>query len=151
MSVFSDLAQTRIEDVERPKPIPAGHYQALVTGPAKEHKAKTGNTALRFPFKLVAPGDDVDAEELDAAGGLPDKEYTMDFWMSPDARWRFTEFVKAIGGPAEGTLMEAAEWLAGSQQPFLIQAKQEQGGDDNTPDDQRPIFTRFDNPAAIAD
>lgn len=149
MTSFADLAQTRIEDVERPKPMPEGHYQAMITGPAKEHKAKSGNLALRFPFKLVGPGEDIDAEALEAAGGIGDKERTIDFWMSPDARWRFTEFVKALGGPTEGTIVEGAEWLAGSQTPFLIQCKQELGGDDSTPADQRPIFSRFDNPTAI--
>jgi len=140
---FSELANVKVGEVERPKPIPTGHYQALITGPAKEHKAKSGNIALRFPFKLVAAGDDVDADELEAAGGLPDKEYAIDFWMSPDARFRFTEFCKSMDISEELNLIEAAEALAGSGRPFLIEAKQEA-----SKDNPEQIFTRFDNPVA---
>lgn len=149
MTSFAELAQVQVGTIERPKPLPEGHYQAVITGPAKEHIAKSKNLALRFPFKVVAAGEDVDAEALEAAGGLPDKEYYIDFWMSPDARWRFTEFGKAIGAVNDSmNLMEAAEAVAGCGTPFLIQAKQEMGGDESTPADQRPVFTRFDNPTA---
>lgn len=144
MTSFSELAQVQVGTVERPKPIPEGHYQAVITGPAKENKAKTGNIALRFPFKLVAAGDDVDADQLEAAGGLPEKEYYIDFWMSPDARWRFTEFGKAIGAVNDNmNIIEAAEAVAGCGTPFLIQAKQEA-----SQNDPEQIFTRFDNPTA---
>lgn len=146
MTSFAELAQVQVGNVEKPKPLPEGHYQAVITGPAKEHKAKSGNLALRFPFKLVAPGDDVDADSLEAAGGLPtDKEYFLDFWMSPDARWRFTEFGKAIGAVNDSmNLVEAAEAVSGSGTPFLLQAKQQ--ASQNNPE---AIFTTFDNPTAI--
>lgn len=141
---FSELAQVQVGTVERPKPIPVGHYTAVITGPAKEHKAKSGNLALRFPFKLTEAGDDVDAEQLEASGGLPEKEFYIDFWMSPDARWRFTEFGKAIGAVNdEMNLIEAAEAVAGSVTPFSIEAKQE-----TAQDDPEKVFTRFDNPTA---
>jgi hypothetical protein len=144
MTSFAELAQVKVDTVERPKPIPAGHYQAVIVGPAKEHKAKSGNLALRFPFKLVGPGEDVDADALEAAGGLPtDKEFYLDFWMSPDARWRFTEFGKTLGGPTDVNLIELAEWIAGSVQPFLIQVKQEAAQDN-----PEQIYVRFDNPTA---
>lgn len=143
MSNFSELANVRIGEVEKPKPNPEGHYKALFCGPAKEHKAKSGNLALRFPFKLIEAGEDVNAEELEAAGGLPDKEFALDFWMSPDARYRFTEFAKAMGVGEDLTIVEAAEALAGSGQPFMIQAKRE--ADQNDPE---KFYTRFDNPTA---
>lgn len=142
-ATFAELANTKVGEVERPKPLPDGHYQAVFCGKAKEHKAKTGNIALRFPFKLTAAEDDVDTDALEAAGGIPDKEYTIDFWMSPDARWRFTEFAKGMGVNEELNLIEAAEELAGSGQPFIIQAKQE-ASESNA----EAIFTRFDNPVA---
>lgn len=145
MTTFAELAQVEVGSVERPKPMPEGHYQALITGPAKEHIAKSKNLALRFPFKLVAPGEDVDADALEEVGGVPDKEYYLDFWMSPDARWRFTEFGKAIGAVNdEMNIIEAAEAVAGCGTPFLIQAKQEAN-----PDNPEQIFTRFDNPTAL--
>lgn len=142
-ATFAELANTKVGEVERPKPLPEGHYQAVFSGKAKEHKAKSGNIALRFPFKLTAAEDDVDTEALEFAGGIPDKEYAVDFWMSPDARYRFTEFAKSMGVSEELNLIEAAEELAGSGQPFIIQATQ--GTSEKNPD---AIFVNFDNPVA---
>lgn len=139
---FADLAQVRAGDVERPKPMPEGHYRALISGPMKEHKAKSGNLAMRFPFKLQEPGDDVDADQLAEAGGLPDKEFTIDFWMSPDARWRFTEFGKSMGGSDDLNLIELAEHVATCQEVFTIQAKHEP----NEKDAEAPPYVRWDNP-----
>lgn len=142
---FADLANVKVGDVEAPKPIPNGHYKAIFTGPYKPHKAKSGNQAMRFPFKLVEAGDDVDAEELAAAGGLPQKEFTHDFWMSPDARYRFTDFGKAMGHSDQLNLLELAEALGTSGDPFMIEARQEQNQNDPT-----KSYTRFDNPTPCA-
>lgn len=142
---FADLANVKVGEVEAPKPLPNGHYKAMFTGLMKPHKAKSGNQAMRFPFKLVEAGEDVDADELANAGGLPDKEFTYDFWMSPDARYRFTDFGKAMGHTDDLNLLELAEALATSGDPFLIEAKQEPNQNDPS-----KFFTRFDNPAPCA-
>lgn len=140
---FAELANVRVGDVEPPKALPEGHYTAQFTGPMKEHKAKSGNLAMRFPIKLIAAGDDVDAEELEIAGGLPDKEYAIDFWMSPDARFRFTDFGKAMGASDDLNLIELAGWLIEEGQPFTVEVKREQNKDD-----PEKFFTRIDNPTA---
>jgi hypothetical protein len=141
-SNFAELAQVRVGEVERPKPVPEGHYSAVITGPMKEHKAKSGNFAMRFPFKLSAPGDDVDTDDLQAMGGLPDKEYTIDFWMSPDARWRFTEFGKSMGASDDLNLIELAEHVATCGEPFTIEAKHRA----NENDENAPPFIDWTNP-----
>jgi len=143
MTNFAELAQVRVGEVEKPKPLPEGHYIAQFTQPMKQHKAKSGNVAMRFAFKLVGAGDDVDQEALDSAGGLPDKEFNLDFWMSPDARYRFTDFGKAMGASDDLNLIELAEYLITENKPFTIQAKQET--DSNDPE---KVYTRFDNPTS---
>lgn len=144
---FAELAQVKVGEVERPKPLPEGHYIAKFTKPMTQHKAKSGNVAMRFAFKLVEATDDVDQDQLAAAGGLPDKEFTLDFWMSPDARYRFTDFGKAMGATDDLNLIELASWLIEADKPFTIQAKQTQS--DRTEADGSPIFfTNFDNPTA---
>lgn len=140
---FADLAQVRVGEVEKPKPLPDGHYLAQFTGPMKQHKARSGNVAMRFPFKLVQAGDDIDQDELAAAGGLPDKEFNLDFWMSPDARYRFTDFGKAMGASDDLNLIELASWLIENNQPFSIEQKKQQ--DESDPE---KFYTRFDNPTA---
>lgn len=148
---FSDLANVKVGEVERPKPLPTGHYQAMFSGLMKPHKARSGNQAMRFPFKLVAAGEDVDAEALEAAGGIPDKEFTIDFWMSPDARWRFTEFGKAMGHSDSLNLLELAEALATAGDPFLIEVKHEEpSAETKAKDPDAQPFMRFDNPTPVA-
>lgn len=142
---WGDLANTQIGQVERPKPVPPGHYIAVFSGPMKQHKAQSGNLAMRFPFRLQGPTGDVDEQALAEAGGIPDKEFTIDFWMSPDARWRFTEFAKAQGASDSMSLLETAEWLVTEgNKPFVIEASHQQN--EKNPD--APPFVRFDNPAA---
>jgi hypothetical protein len=145
MSIFADLANTKVGDVEPPKLIPIGHYEVQITGPFKEHKAKSGNTAARFPMKVIAPSDDVDAEALAEAGGLPTKEFNLDFWMSPEALFRFTNFAKAQGVSESANLIEALEEVGTNGTPFLMEAKHE-------PDSRDPekVYLRWDNPAPLA-
>lgn len=142
---FAELAQVRAGDVERPKAVPQGHYICQFTGPMKEHVAKSKNTAMRFPFRPVAPGDDVDAEQLSEIGGIPDKDYYFDFWMSPDARYRFTEFCEALGANMDLNLLELAEWLASERPQFTLEAKHR--FNDEKPD--QPPFVDWDNPAPV--
>lgn len=142
---FADLAQIRAGDVKPPVLVPEGHYTAQFTGPMKQHKAQSGNVAMRFPFRLIAAGEDVDQEALETAGGLPDKEYALDFWMSPDARYRFTDFAcKSQGLSDDLNLIELAEGLIAENRPFTIEAKHEA----NSKDPEKPPFLRFDNPTS---
>ena len=142
---FSELAQVKAADVKPPVCLPEGHYVAQFSGPMKEHKAKSGNLAMRFPFKLLGPDDDVDAAQLEAAGGIPsDKEFSLDFWMSPDARFRFTDFAtKAQGLSNDMNLIELAEALIAENKPFLIENKP-RASEDNP----ELFYNNFDNPTA---
>lgn len=138
---FSDLAQVKVGEVERPKPYPEGKYRAVITGPATEHKAKSGNLALRFPFRPVelVEGDE---EALAAAGGIKqDRLEKIDFWMSPDARYRFTEFAKTLGASDDLNIVEAAEHVAGCGNTFLIDAKHR-----TSEKDPNQVFVDWDNP-----
>lgn len=142
---FGDLANVTANTVERPKALPAGHYIGQFTGPMKPHKAaKSGNQAMRFSFKLIAAGDDVDQGALEAAGGLPDKEFNLDFWMSPEARYRFTDFACGEMGLSDSmNLLELAEALIAENKPFSIQNKPRQ--DEEKPDQW---YNQWDNPAS---
>lgn len=144
---FSDLANIKVGDVEAPKPLPTGTYQAMFTGPMKEHKARSGNLAMRFPIKLIAATEDVDQEALQAAGGLPEKEYTIDFWMSENSRFRFTEFGKGQGASDQLNLVELAQWLVTEgNKPFLITCKHEADQQDAS-----KMYMRLDNPTPISE
>lgn len=151
---FADLAQVKVGDVEPPKALPEGHYLAQITGPMTQHKAaKSGNVAMRFPCKILGPSTDPqDVDQADYEASLTKKDgtqkdppaFNLDFWMSPDARYRFTDFIKAMGASDSMGLIEAAEWLVGEgNKPFLITNKHRVAEDDSG-----KIFNNFDNPTA---
>lgn len=150
---FADLAQVKANEVSRPTPLPQGHYLAQITGPMTQHKAqKSGNVAMRFPCIVLGPGQDVDAAEYEAAltdpktGNKKDPpKFNLDFWMSPDARYRFTDFAcKVQGGSDELNLIELAEYVVGEgNKPFLVSNKPAQS--ENDPD---LWYNNFDNPTA---
>lgn len=148
---WDDLANTKAKDVTPPPLLPPGHYIAQFTGLWKQHTAaRSGNKAFQFPFKLVGPGEDVDAKALEEMGGIPDKTYPLNFWMSPDARWRFTSFTGAMGISDDLNLIEQANALFENGDPFMIEAKQEPVQENGVPVDPPRFRTVFDNPTAAS-
>lgn len=143
---FSDLASVKANTVEKPKKLPTAPYIARITGPFKEHKsAKKGTLAMRFPIKLIGCHDEnVQAQinEDEGLGKAMERDYTIDFWMTPDSLWRFTSFATAMGISDDLNLLEMGESLVASGEPFLIMGTNEPGeGDDS--------FFRLDNPAPL--
>ena len=144
MSIFDDLKNTKIGDVEAPPILPTGHYIAIFTGAWKEHKAKSGNTALRYPFRLVSACSDVDADQLAAAGGIPSKKtFATDFYVSPEALFRFTDFSKSMGVDEDLDILEAAEALWQNPGEFMIECS-------HSPNDKNPErpFVQWNNPTS---
>jgi hypothetical protein len=144
---FADLASIKGNTVVKPKNLPDGYYSVIIKGPFKEHRAKSGNFAMRFPLEVVEPMPDVDS------GALADpeiqkslkREYTIDFWMSPDARWRFTEFATSMGVDTTLDLISMAEELVKQRSPFIVKGTNE--ADQNDPE---RVFFRLDNAAPMS-
>lgn len=141
---FADLANTKVSDVTPPAKLPEGHYGAMITGQMKEHKARSGNVAMRFPVRLIEPLSDVNAKEFEAAGGIPDKTFSLDFWMSVDARFIFTNFGLAMGHDEDLNLMELAEAIGTSGDPICVELTNDQ--DQNNPD---RFYTSIRNAAPL--
>ncbi len=142
MSIFDDLKNTKVGDVEAPPILPTGHYLAMFNGPWKEHKAKSGNVALRYPFRVVSACADVDADQLAAAGGIPSKKvFTTDFYLSPEALFRFTDFAKSMGVPDDLGVIEAAAHLWENPGEFMIECS-------HSPNEKNPDrpYVQWNNP-----
>lgn len=146
---FSDLASIKGNTVAKPKSLPGNNtpYSVMITGPFKEHKAKSGNFAMRFPLKIIECLEGEAADEIandELLQKAMQRDYYIDFWMSPDARWRFTEFAKAMGVDSEQDLLSMAEDLVKMGEPFLLIGTKQ----DNEKDPENPYF-RLDNPAPL--
>jgi hypothetical protein len=152
MSTFEELANVRAGDVKPPVNLPAGHYEVMVDGAMTPHKAaKSGNIAMRFPVSILEAGDDVDQEELARATenkSLADRKFNMDFWMSPDARYRFTNFARSVLPEFDEnlTLPQLAEQIVENKVRFTAELKYEADTDGKVDDEGRPMqWPRWDN------
>jgi hypothetical protein len=142
---FSELASVKGNQVEKPKPAPIGHYSAMFAGPVVRKDAKSGNFGMEFPIKLTEAHDDVDAELLAATNKWNEKTLKIVFWMSEDARWRFTEFAKAVGIDVDDlNLVEIAEKLLEEKPPFMVEIKHRQDENDPT-----TFYAEVQNPSAL--
>ena len=110
---------------------------------------------MRFPFRPIEAGKDVDAAALEEAGGLPlkdgsgkEREFYLDFWISPDARYRFANFAEGQGVSDALGMLDAAGELCTGGKPFMLELKHEWPKDaGGNADLTKPPFMRWDNPA----
>lgn len=118
---FESILDTPADAVERPKPIPAGTYAAVVRGMYEEGVSSQKKTPfVRFTYALVAAGDDVDEDELKAL--LTDKEGNTSpigsktikdtYYTTPDALFRLTDCLGTMGLDVEGSGMTIRQLLS---------------------------------------
>ena len=130
---FTKLAEFKLEDIEKPKPLPLGTYEAVVEGTPKWGEAKfrdkeTGEAPpmVTVVYRLVNPTDDVDQEDLAAMGGLIGKNgkprtISQDFIFNGGAPpYSLRRFIEGFGIEG-GTLAEALEGIVG--EPVLVTVK----------------------------
>lgn len=102
MTSYQDILSTPMKDIKDPPATPAGTYLATVVGLPKIDKFGQRSTdGVEFSFKLVAPLGDVNPEDLQAAGGLPDKLFNYCFWLTKDAIPILRQFLVEILGQDE--------------------------------------------------
>lgn len=142
---WNELANTRLGEIERPPLKPVGHYKAIFTGRAEQGNSRQKQTPQAvFPVQVLEPMQDVDADELAAAGGVPFKGETT-FYFTPQTLWRFQEFTQGMGGTDEMNIPESLEYLGSCGEPFVLEVRHD-------PDRRDPsnIFLRFENPVPLS-
>lgn len=120
---FEDLASIKGNEVEKPQPLPAGHYTAKFTGSYQQHKSpKKGTLAARYEVVLLEGHDDVD---LSGFTGDLNKPRNYDFWLSPNALFMFTDFAEALGLDMEMSIPELIEAMAAYDGTFVAVVEHE--------------------------
>lgn len=93
MADFESLLSMNADEVERPKPRPAGHYIALITGHEFGESSKKKTPYVRYAVKLMEALSDVDEEMLEEAGGFEDAKMSVDFYVTENSLFRLKEFL----------------------------------------------------------
>lgn len=106
---FESILDTPATEVERPKPLPAGTYDAIVKGlPEYGESSQKKTPFCRFTLAMQAAGEDVDAEELESIGGLEGKSLKSTYYTTPDALFRLTDFLEHCGIDLDGKTIRQA-------------------------------------------
>ena len=92
---FADLLATNTDDVEKPKPLPAGIFDATVKG-FKLDINKNGNTFVKFEYSNINAGPDVPPEDLEGLD-LSKRLLTFNFYLTDGAKWRLKEHLQSLG------------------------------------------------------
>ena len=82
-----------IDEIEKPKPLPEGSYQARIVkienGETREKKTKY----VRFNFEVVQPLEDVDEDALETFGDVAGKKVRTDFYVTENSLFMLKDFV----------------------------------------------------------
>ena len=106
---FESILDTPATEVERPKPLPSGTYDAIVKGlPEYGESSQKKTPFCRFTLAMQAAGEDVDAEELESIGGLEGKSLKSTYYTTPDALFRLTDFLEHCGIDLDGKTIRQA-------------------------------------------
>ena len=108
MPDFRELLSTKVDEIERPKPLPVGTYTWLVE---KQEFTKANNAdktdLCRFIMKALAADEDVSDEELAAHGeNWNRRTHRADFWIDADSLYRLVDFCEKCGVDVSGRTLD---------------------------------------------
>jgi hypothetical protein len=116
-TTFESILDTPADSVERPKPLPVGTYDCIVRGQYEEGQSSQKKTPLvRFTYAFQSAGPDVDEEELESMltnkdgekQSLSERTIKDTYYTTPDALFRLTDALEAMGIDLEGKSIRVA-------------------------------------------
>lgn len=109
-------------EAERPKPFPNGSYVSVVRKHEFGESSKKKTPFVEFEVGFVAPGADVDQEELAAVNNWQKRSMRLTFYLTQDAMWRLQEFCDHCGVTYTGrTWPEVIPELTGQQFTSVVE------------------------------
>lgn len=107
MANFAFILDKKVDDIEKPRPMPVGGL-VIQLGQYKEvEMGKDKTPALEFESVVRDVLPDVDLSQYLNGQGQPiqirGKPYRLRFFLTEDSAWRLSDFLeKSLGIPAEG-------------------------------------------------
>lgn len=131
MASFQDILNKKADEVERPKPLPAGTYTGVVSGlPEFGEVGQNKTPVANLKIKILDAGDDVDQDALNEVKDWRGKEVRHSLFLTEDAAWRVKQFLEDhLGLNGHGkTLAELFNDAPGQQVKFVLKHKPSQDG-----------------------
>lgn len=105
MSVnFNDLLSTKVDEAEKPKPLPTGSYifAISVEDPKLDVSSQKQTPFVEFLCKPMNPLDDVDPNLLNQVKNWREKVLRLPFYLTDDAKYRLKDFMDKVGVAHQG-------------------------------------------------
>ena len=96
---FRSILSHKVGAIEKPKPLPIGTYAANVDAWEAVEVGQKKTPSIKFTFKLTAPQEDVDMDQLEEVGGMPAvlrRKVNTNYWLTDDAMFRLRQFIEDI-------------------------------------------------------
>lgn len=118
---FGAILDKAPTEISRPKPLPIGSYTMLIKGLPKFDKSTKKQTEyVEWTLQFLAPGDDVDTDELQASltkpsgdvTSLSDRTIRATYYITEDALWRLKEFLRHCGFDVDSDDLSMRQMIA---------------------------------------
>lgn len=90
---FNAILDTKVEEIKAKPPLPVGSYLARIAKLENTKSSKKGTDGVEFTLVPMEAKEDVDAELLEAAGGLKDRTIRHTLWVTPESANMLKEFL----------------------------------------------------------
>lgn len=139
---FKDLLSKKADDAKPPVAYPAGHYYGKLGKYSLGDNNRNKTPYVRYVVTATGLGDDIDQEEFSTLGlKLGEKQFRLDFFLTPDSEYRLTEFMQSIGLDTAGrSFAELLPETVGADILFELSMQPAQGRDGS---EQEGRFVNF--------
>ena len=128
---LSALLSKKSGEIEKPKPLPPGHYGWNVGKHEATTSAKKGTPGIVFYVTPFEAKEDVDQDLLAEVKEPVKKERKLTFWLTEDSLFRLTDFLKVLGvDDPDKELIELLPETMGTQFIAPIKHEMRQDSDD---------------------
>lgn len=110
-NVFTSiLSNAKLGEIERPKPLPAGSYVALIkTWTFDQTKSEKKTPFARVELEIKAALDDVNQVDLEEFGSVDGKKVKHDFYLTENSLFGLQQFVlEHVGLDLQGMSLDQA-------------------------------------------
>lgn len=97
MADFNALLSSKVEDAEKPKPLPTGSYLFTVKTHRFDESKQKQTPYVEFTVQPIQPVDDVDADALALVPNWNQKQMRLTFYITEEAKYRLSDFLEHCG------------------------------------------------------
>jgi hypothetical protein len=127
---FRELLSMHTDNVDRPRPLPIGHYYAELTGYSFDQSKQKQTPYVRFNFRTQEAYTDVNPTELEGMD-ITKKEVSKDFYLTPTSLYRLSDFLDAVlGKQAARSFDERIPEVRSARVLIQITQRKSQNGDE---------------------